>query len=407
MVRVLCLLVFLLPVLAWGQAKFHLENFHGRQGYVLENEKFRVTALRGGGHLAEIRFKSEDAKKSVNPMRVPHYQTIEPYQYVPSKHDALYSDSPHRWLSSGYMGHLLCFPSFGPPSSDDEVRNHLGNHGEAPIVEWKQHRVDYPPGEVKLWYSAELPKTQFRVERAVTVRAKESVVHVEEWVENLALFDRPVNWVQHATFGPPFAEPGKNVLDVSATKGEVGPSNSRTNSLQAGAAVVWPNGTSRDGKPVSLREFQAPGKSGTYYALLMDPARPTGYFTMYHKDYPVLIGYLFPTSDNPWIGDWQENQSNTSLPWEGKVVARGMEFGTTPFAEGLQKSVERGKMFGVPTFRWIGGRKKVKTSWTAFLAEIPPGFAGVEDVRMEPRRIVVRERGTGKEIAIDNTRSTF
>ena len=148
-----------------------------------------------------------------------------------------------------------------------------------------------------------MPKTQFHVERAVTVSAGESVVHVEEWVENLALYDRPVNWVQHATFGPPFAEPGKNVLDVSATRGETGPSNSRANSLEPGAAIVWPNGRSRDGKTVSLREFQTPAHSGTYYALAMDASRPAGYFTMYHKDYPILIGYLFPTADNPWIGD--------------------------------------------------------------------------------------------------------
>jgi hypothetical protein len=58
-------------------------------------------------------------------MRVPHYQTIEPYQYDPGRHDALYGSDSHRWLSSGYMGHLLCFPVFGPPSSPAEVKNGL------------------------------------------------------------------------------------------------------------------------------------------------------------------------------------------------------------------------------------------------------------------------------------------
>ena len=75
-------------------------------------------------------------------MRVPHYPMIEPYEYDDAKHNGIYGDTPHRWLHSGYMGHLLCFPFYGPPSSDDEVRAGLGNHGEAPIVEWRQLGVE-------------------------------------------------------------------------------------------------------------------------------------------------------------------------------------------------------------------------------------------------------------------------
>jgi hypothetical protein len=32
--------------------------------------------LAGGGHLGEIRMLSDDPKKSLNPMRAPHYPTI-------------------------------------------------------------------------------------------------------------------------------------------------------------------------------------------------------------------------------------------------------------------------------------------------------------------------------------------
>jgi hypothetical protein len=120
--------------LCWAQQQ-RMERFHGRHAYVLQNDQIRISALRSGGHLAEIRFLSDDPKRGVNPMRVPHYPTIEPYEYDPARHDAVYGSDPHRWLSSGYMGHLLCFPAFGPPSSAEEVKNGLGNHGEAPIVE--------------------------------------------------------------------------------------------------------------------------------------------------------------------------------------------------------------------------------------------------------------------------------
>jgi hypothetical protein len=112
------------------------------------------------------------------------------------------------------MGHLLCFPFYGPPSSDDEVRAGLGNHGEAPIVEWKKSNVEINTDGVAVRYYADLPKTQYRVERLVTLPRGLREVHVEEWVENLAGYDRPVNWMEHATFGPPFVEPGRRCWPI-------------------------------------------------------------------------------------------------------------------------------------------------------------------------------------------------
>jgi hypothetical protein len=398
----LFLITLSLPSLWAQQPAFHTEMFHGRHAYVLDNGLIRVSLLRGGGHIAEIRFLSDDPKKSVNPMRIPHYQTIEPYEYDPAKHDALFTDGSHRWLSSGYMGHLLCFPTFGPPSSEDEVRNQLGNHGEAPIVEWKQQKFEVNKEGVTLWYGADLPKTQYRVARKVTLPAGATSLYVEEWVENLLLFDRPINWVQHATFGPPLAEPGHCFLDVSATRGEVDEevSESEHDSLKPGSAIEWPSGYDPSGQPISLRPFQSAPHSGTYFALLLDQKRPQSYFTMYHDKFPVLVGYLFPTVDYPWLGDFQENQRITEVPWDGKVVTRGIEFGTTPFPEGLKKSVERERMFGVPTYRWIGGKQRLKTNFIVFLAEVPVGFAGVSDVTSEAGSVLVEEKGSGKKIRV-------
>jgi len=104
---------------------------------------------------------------------------------------------------------------------------------------------------------------------------------------------------------------------------------------------------------------------------------------MYHPEYRVLVGYIFPAASNPWIADWQENRSNTIAPWNGEVVARGIEFGSSPFAEGLRKSVERGSLFDTPAYRWIGGKQRLETEFTVFVSEIPGGFAGVKDLRLD------------------------
>jgi len=356
--------------------------FHGRRAWVLSNGWIRVSVLAGGGHLGEIRLLSDDPKKSLNPMRVPHYPTIEPYLYEPAKHDATYGSTPARLLLSGYMGHLLCFPMYGP-ASDDEARAGLGNHGEAVTVEWKKTKVEIDSSGATLWYGADLPRTQYRVERAVTVPRGMRLVRVREWVENLTSFDRTVNWMQHATFGPPFVEPGKTALDVSATRGLVTTGRPGAGSLQPGSAVEWPRGISSDGARVDLRVFQSKPHSGTYYALRLDPARTEQFFTLYHPDYRVLMGYVFPADGNPWLADWQENRKTTDPPWNGEVVARGIEFGSSPVDEGLRKSVERGSLFDTPAYRWIGARQRLETEFTVFLEEIPEGYAGVKDVRMD------------------------
>jgi hypothetical protein len=343
------------------------QTFHGRPAWVLENGAIRVAVLSGGGHIAEVRQLTGDARRDVNPMRVPHYPTIDPQTYDDSRHNAIYGDDPHRWLSSGYMGHLLCFPAYGPPSSPEEVAAGLGNHGEAPIVEWRKIGGGVEGDAVVLRYAADLKKTSYRVERTVTLRKGEAWVKVEESVENLLPFDRPVQWMQHATFGPPFIEPGKSVLRTSAVKGHRG-------------------GELPPGESVRERLMPATTPGGSYTALLMDPSRKYQFFTMSHPDYPVTIGYLFPTEAHPWAADWQENQRSQHKPWNGKVVARGIEFGSSPYAEGVRKSVERGSLFGVPAYRWIGARQKLDAEFIVFLTE-----KRVRDARWDGKSVVIDE----------------
>lgn len=145
--------------------------------------------------------------------------------------------------------------------------------------------------------------------------------------------------------------------------------------------------------------------STTYYPVLLNPTRPISYFTLYNEEFPLLVGYLFPTSDNPWIIDWQENSSILGEPFKGQMVARGIEFGTSPFDEGLRSSVERKSLFASPTFQWIGARERLKSTFTIFLTEIPIGFCGVQDILLKPDQIIVLEQKTGCEFVISSSAS--
>ena len=397
------LLPLLIPALLAAQsARVHQGEFHGRDAYFLENAKVRVAALRGAGHLAEIRLKSDDPRVSINPMRIPHFPTIEPWKYDPAVHDQVYGGGTNKVLMSGYMGHLVNFPTFGPPSPS-EIANGLGNHGEALTREWKLDRAEADDDGAVLWYSAHLPKTQYNVGRVLTLPAGEQTLYVEEWVESLTDYDRPAMWVQHVTFGPPFVEPGKTTLDMSAKRGEVRRGGEETNSLAAGE-VVWPEGKAWDGKPADLRVMQPKAHAGTYAGFEMDPERELAWFTMYNPGYRALIGYLWRTADFPFMGDWQENGRNTQLPWEGKVKARGMEFGTTPFGGPMHAVVAEGQFLGKPMVRWIPGRQRQTVRYVAFIVEIPEGFRGVEDVRVADGHIEISERETAKRITLKSGR---
>ena len=386
--------LFGVAVALFGQtASFHEDSLHGRRAFVLENDRMRVSTLPGGGYIGEIRFKSEDPRKSINPMRVPHYQTIDPYTFDLAKHGALYGTGDQRLVMAGYMGHYLCFPYFGP-SSEAELGYGLGAHGEAFSVEWKKQKVETRKDGVTLWYSAELSKTQYRVERAITLPADETVGYVEESVENLAPYDRPVQWVQHITFGPPFVEVGKNQADAPVTKVAMG-------GLRSGQSITeasWPEIKDPQGKTVDLRTFSGGGSTW-----LLDRSRSKVYFTMYNSDYPVLIGYIFPGAQNPWVLDWQENQRAQQTPWDGKVIARGICLGDSP-VQGIRNAIGRDNIFGVPIYSWIAARQRRTQTYVFFLAEIPIGFKGVADLRTGEGRIVIVERETGKTIAIKSAR---
>ncbi len=350
------------------------DEVHGRKAWVIENGSLRVALLQSGGHIAEVRLMSDNPRLAINPM------------YVPP--------------GPGYMGHIVCFPHFGP-ASPDERQNGLRGHGEAAWVEWRQTKPPQTTAEaITFFYGAELPNTDYRIERAVSVRSGEAVVHVEEWVENLASYDRPYNRDQHATFGAPFVAPGKNVLDLSGMKAITDARRTGGNQWAAGREFNWPDAPRADGTTVSLREFRAVPEGQVYTPVLATTSRGAGWFTLYNADYPLLVGYLFPVADHPWVIDWQ-NQPKPDSP---AGTARGIEFGTSPFDEGLRPSIERGQMFGVPTYKWIGGRQRVSTTFTIFLSETPVAFAGVQDVRSEDTRIVVTERGSGREMTIAHTR---
>ena len=97
----------------------------------------------------------------------------------------------------------------------------------------------------------------------------------------------------------------------------------------------------------------------------MNPDVEDAFFVAFTPSARLAFGYVWKRADFPWMGIWEENQSRVGPPWNGRTLTRGMEFGVSPFPESRRAMIDRGRLFGVPTFRWIPARSAVEVEYFA------------------------------------------
>ena len=332
-------------------------SYRNRKAVQLESDEVRLTLLVEGGHIAELLHKAT----GVNPLWTPVWPSIEPSTYDRGKHPE-YGSGGEAKLLAGIMGHNLCLDIFGGPS-EEEAAAGLTAHGEAAVAPYE---VSLKDGV--LTARATFPESGLRFERAITF-VSPAAVRIVEQVENLTACDRPVGWTQHVTLGDPFVEPDVTEFRASATRSKVfeGDFAGRDSYMQAGAEFDWPHVPRIGSGTVDMRTFVDLPVSGAFSTHLMDPGREDAFFLAWNPKSKVLIGYVWRQSDFPWLGIWEENRSRTGPPWNGKSVTRGMEFGVSPMPESRRQMIERGRLFGVPTFRWIPAKSTVSAEYRAFV----------------------------------------
>jgi hypothetical protein len=311
-------------------------TYRGRRAAAIENDALRVTVLREGGHIAEI----FDKRTGVNPLWTPPWQSIEPSAYKGE-----YGDGVESRLLGGIMGHNLCLDVFGGPS-DEEFAAGLGVHGEASVEPY-----EIESGVMR----TRLPLAGLEFERRIELRDRS--VWIAERVTNLSATDRPIAWTQHVTLGPPFLEKGVTQFRASATRSKSFETQFGADDyLAPGHEFEWPAG---------LDTLTSLPKSSAFTTHLMDPARDDAYFLAYSPAHRLAFGYVWKRPDFPWLGIWEENHSRTQSPWNGETLARGMEFGVSPIPETRRAMIDRGKLFGVPCYRWLPAKSTIEVEYSA------------------------------------------
>ena len=335
-------------------------TFHNRRAAQIENGDVRITVTAEGGHIAEILHKAS----GISPLWIPPWPSIEPSTYSLAKHPEYGADAESKLLA-GIMGHNLCLDLFGGPSAEEAAAG-MTVHGEASVAAYK---ISFTGHELAA--DCLLPSAQLYFERRIRLDGRRVVI--SETVENTSILDRPAAWTQHVTLGPPFLEKGVTQFRAPGTK---------AHTLSTGENFDWPVATRKDGVKDDLQVYTNAPASGGFDTVLMDPHREQAFFFAFSPKRKVLFGYVWKRSDFPWLGIWDENYNRKQPPWNGQTLTRGMEFGASPIPESRRKMIDRQAMFGMPGYRWIPAKTKVRADYWAFITTADSIPNSLEDLQV-------------------------
>ena len=294
------------------------------------------------------------------------------------------------------LGHFVCVDGFGPVSPEERKAG-LPGHGEAHRVPWEVVSSEKKNGVTTVAFSATLPMVQEVFRRTIRMVDGESVVYIESELENLLAFDRPVNWGEHATIGPPFLEPGKTVVEMSAvramTRSHEDQSQQPPHRLVSSRAFTWPMAPGLNGESIDVRPVSGTSPYGDHTTSLMDRTRRLVFVTAFHPDKRLLLGYVFRREEYPWTQLWEFYPGDERL-------ARGLEFASQPFDVPRREVIQTNAMFDTPTYRWLPAKSSIGSAFLMFYARTPTGFRHVDDVVLEGGRLTVLDRASAIRIEL-------
>lgn len=284
------------------------------------------------------------------------------------------------------QGHFLCLDRWGAPS-DAEAKRGVPFHGEAPRTRWKVTRpVKLSDAEPFAEMQVRLPIAGLSVHRKVVMDRKSSVVLLRESVTNDRKLGRIYNMVQHPSIAPPFLD-ATTVVDSNATHGFL---QEAEVPAASGQATRWPQ-MKINGKWIDLRHLHPVEKGETGHdvsSFVFDDRSGHGWVTAVHPGSRLLLGYVWKTRDYPWLNIWRYRR-------DGKVMARGLEFGTTGLHQPFQELVARGRILGRPLMSFIDAGKTVTREYLMFLMKVPVDYAGVVRLELTRDAVTLIERKPG------------
>ena len=333
----------------------------GDENFILNNGIVQVSVASSGGGITDFRFLDH----AVNPLN----WEIE--------RDPASTEKPY------LRGHFLCLDRWGAPSNA-EAENGMTFHGEAAYASWRLvDRGESAESRQEAEMICELPIAQMTVRRVMWLEDNQAVLVVREHITNTGTLGRIYNIVQHPSIAPPFLD-SATIVDSNAQYGFV---QGSVMPESVAAADLWPN-VMIEGELVDLRRFQN-DETGTRYSdvstFIFDDAQEYGWVTASSPNTGLLLGYLWRVEAYPWLAIWRARSN-------GRVAARGLEFGTTGLHQPYAELVRVGRILGRSIYEYIDANETVEKSYIAFLVKIPHEFQGIAEINYNDGRLELIER---------------
>ena len=333
----------------------------GDENFILNNGIVQVSVASSGGGITDFRFLDH----AVNPLN----WEIE--------RDPASTEKPY------LRGHFLCLDRWGAPSNA-EAENGMTFHGEAAYASWRLvDRGESAESRQEAEMICELPIAQMTVRRVMWLEDNQAVLVVREHITNTGKLGRIYNIVQHPSIAPPFLD-SATIVDSNAQYGFV---QGSVMPESVAAADLWPN-VMIEGELVDLRRFQN-DETRTRYSdvstFIFDDAQEYGWVTASSPNTGLLLGYLWRVKEYSWLAIWRALSN-------GRVAARGLEFGTTGIHQPYAELVRVGRILGRSIYEYIDANETVEKSYMSFLVKIPHDFQGVAEINYSNGELELIER---------------
>ena len=274
-----------------------------------------------------------------------------------------------------FQGHFLCLGRWGAPTLG-EMKAGVPHNGQSVCDYWI---IDSLFTGSRLIMSSKAPLDGILIKRTVWIDRLSPVFKVTENVKNTNSVGRLFNIVQHATIGSPFLD-STTIINTNAKEGFM-----QTMSFPNPTAFEysWPIGFVD-----STKTMLDLTKSSMHYSYVSTHifADSIGWVTASSPKNGLLIGYIWKTSDYPWINIWNQVV-------DGKLWAKGLEFGTTGIGKSYQDLLSVDTRFhGRSSFFFLDATDTVEKSYIGFQLKIPSDFSNVSKVTFKDGVISIIEK---------------
>lgn len=283
-----------------------------------------------------------------------------------------------------YQGHFLCLGRWGEPSIGEKNAG-LPDHGQFANILWEEAN----PGVNRfLEMQANSLLEGLEIKRKIYFDQSNPLYLVKEKVVNLNPLGRLFSMVQHPTLAAPFLN-NSILVDSNSTFGfdQFYYQDITLNTLQ------WSN--QKNTLNSTNNSFGSSSRTDIVRTYIVDENSTFGWITAYSPNTNILIGYMWPRKNYPWIHIWEHVK-------EGELIYMGLEFGDTaihqPFEELLNTTTT---LFGEKTFGYIDSGESIEKKYISFIIEPGQGFNGVTDIIIKNEQINLLTKGDTPAILLN------